>query len=450
MPTTESPAAARNADLMRQGVGASTPPFSEDPLSPGSGLAARTYPFARTKVAISSVFGDPLDRRTWSGAPYNVSLGLTRAGFDVVGLYPRLSSTRLAAFAAVQSLRGHGVPSSGEAVSRDTMARRFRARFIAKQVAAQAIDCVLHTGTLDLPVAQPIDRAAHFLLCDQTWHLSLRYRLDRNDYTPRGALAYENLESESFARMAHIFTFGKYVRQNLIEHYGISPARVTAVGSGMGNVPPYAGRKNYRDGHLLFVAKHLFRAKGGDLALEAFCRARRHRPDLRMTMVGHALPSAIARNMENVTFLPHVSWASLEELYQSAALLLQPMFNDPWGQVYLEALTTRTPVLGLNRNGLPEITEGGQHGFLVGESDPDLLARAILDAMANPERLARMGTSGQLHVVRNYSWDVVANAIAETIAATLDARASGRQIDAYSPVGEVTAGPLPQPSEVTT
>src|SRR3546814_11340109 len=88
------------------------------------------------------------------------------------------------------------------------------------------------------------------------------------------------------------------------------------------------------------------------------------------------------------------------------------MLNDPWGQVYLEALTSRTPVLGLERNGLPEITENGRHGFMVQQADPVALADAILDAMSAPDRLVAMGHSGQRHVLDNYSWDKVAPAVA--------------------------------------
>jgi glycosyltransferase involved in cell wall biosynthesis len=88
------------------------------------------------------------------------------------------------------------------------------------------------------------------------------------------------------------------------------------------------------------------------------------------------------------------------------------MLNDPWGQVYLEALASRTPVLGLNRNGLPEITEQGRHGFLVDEASPEAIAEEILRAMSDPDRLARMGLSGQAHVLQNYSWDRVVSEMA--------------------------------------
>jgi len=92
-------------------------------------------------------------------------------------------------------------------------------------------------------------------------------------------------------------------------------------------------------------------------------------------------------------------------------LLVQPMLNDPWGQVYLEAMVSRTPVMGLDRNGLPELVDGGRHGFLVAREDPDALANAILDALSDPGRLERMASVAQRHAVQTYSWDRTAEQI---------------------------------------
>ncbi len=92
------------------------------------------------------------------------------------------------------------------------------------------------------------------------------------------------------------------------------------------------------------------------------------------------------------------------------------MLNDPWGQVYLEALLCRTPVIGLNRNGLPEIAMDGACGILVDNATPDALACAILDAVSDPARLAEMGSIGQAHVLEHYSW----NRAVKSIAAVLD------------------------------
>ena len=90
-------------------------------------------------------------------------------------------------------------------------------------------------------------------------------------------------------------------------------------------------------------------------------------------------------------------------------VLVQPMLNDPWGQVYLEAMVSRTPVVGLNRNGLPEIAGHGRYGFLVDQAEPHALAAGIEEGLSNLDRLGWMGIEGQRHVLRHYSWDAVAD-----------------------------------------
>ena len=56
----------------------------------------------------------------------------------------------------------------------------------------------------------------------------------------------------------------------------------------------------------------------------------------------------------------------------------------------LEAMASGLPVFATNHGGIPEAIEDGKSGILVGESDPDALADALLEATADPESLAMM------------------------------------------------------------
>jgi glycosyltransferase involved in cell wall biosynthesis len=176
----------------------------------------------------------------------------------------------------------------------------------------------------------------------------------------------------------------------------------------MGAIQPWHGAKDFARPRLLFVAKHLFQAKGGLLLLEAFKIAHRQRPDLVLSIVGDPRSRALVPDIAGIEFRAHLPWDELQRLYREATLLVQPMLNDPWGQVYLEAMVSRTPVMGLARNGLPELVDGGRHGFLVDRADPAALAEAIVSALADPHRLERMAERAQAHVLATHSWDRVA------------------------------------------
>jgi len=361
-------------------------------------------------VAITSVFGNPRELRTWSGAPANVASGLERLGVTVKELQPHLGKAAKLGIALRDMLAGRGRPVSTEQILRSITTRRALAAQVAAQTRSVRATNVLHTGTLDL-LPDRGDGLQHYLYCDHTWALARRHHIHATQYTERALDAFEQAERQSLDGVAHVFTFGAYVRDNLISHYGLAPDRVTAVGSGMGAIQPWHEAKNFAQPRLLFVAKHLFQAKGGVLLLEAFRIARKRRRDLALTIVGDPRSRAFVPDVAGIEFRDHLPWDELQRLYRDATLLVQPMLNDPWGQVYLEAMISRTPVMGLARNGLPELVDGGRHGFLVDRADPESLAEAILSALSDPHRLESMAERAQAYVLATHSWDRVAERI---------------------------------------
>lgn len=364
------------------------------------------------QVAITSVFGNPRDLRTWSGAPANVSFALERLGVVVKEIRPQIGKLAKVGVALGDMLAGRGRPVSSEQVLRSLGTRRHLAIQVEEAARRLGVRNVLHTGTLDLlPRADPAGETRHYLYCDHTWALARRHHIHAMRYSGRALEAFEEAERQSLDGLAHVFTFGAYVRDNLIEHYGLAPDRVTAVGSGMGAIEPWRGAKGFSRPHLLFVAKHLFQAKGGVLLLDAFRRARQRRADLALTIVGDQRSRSFVPDEDGIEFRAHLPWEELQRLYRSSTLLVQPMLNDPWGQVYLEAMVSRTPVMGLARNGLPELVDGGRHGFLVDQADPESLATAMLRALADPARLEAMADAAQRYVLATHSWDRVAERI---------------------------------------
>lgn len=364
------------------------------------------------RVAITCVFGDPRDLKSWSGAPANLARELERLGVTVDGIRPSMSRFGKLGVAARDMVSGLGRPVSTEQLLRGRRSRRRLAAQVAEQASRIGARHVLHTGTFDLPASDLAAGVKHYLYCDHSWALTRAHHVDVCRYNRRAMAAFDQAEREALSGLAHVFTFGAYVRDNLIAHYGLPPDKVTAVGSGMGAIEPHDGPKTYDKPSLLFVAKHLFKAKGGLLLLEAFDQAHRQRPDLRLTIVGDERSRAFVGDRPGVTLHAHLPWERLQQLYRESTLLVQPMLNDPWGQVYLEAMVSRTPVMGLNRNGLPELVDGGRHGFLIDRADPSALAEAIVSAVSDPDRLERMAATAQRHVLHNYSWGRVAERIA--------------------------------------
>jgi glycosyltransferase involved in cell wall biosynthesis len=143
---------------------------------------------------------------------------------------------------------------------------------------------------------------------------------------------------------------------------------------------------------------------------------------LTLTMVtGRRPPRHLSR-------LPGVIWRDrlfrgpeLAQLFREASLYAMPALVEPWGLVYLEALASKTPILGLRRHAFPEIAGEGRYGFIVDRPTPEAVSEALVHAVSDPQRLRLMGEEGHRHSLSAYSWDRVA----ERISAVLRSRAEG-------------------------
>jgi glycosyltransferase involved in cell wall biosynthesis len=280
---------------------------------------------------------------------------------------------------------------------------------------------------LDLPLPRLRSSVRHYLFCDSTWDLWRRASSAAATYSDKFMADTERLEQRSYDQMSHIFSISEYVRRNLTDHYKVPSERVTVVGTGRGSLSPYTGSKDYANGVILFVAKIRFEEKGGALLVEAFKRALRQNPRLRLVIVGDERYRASLGNIPNIEIHGFVPLDQLQDLFNRACLYAMPAPNEPWGLVYLEALACKTPVLGLNRNALPEITQQGRFGFCVNDATPDAVAEALLKACSDPEGLARMGAEGQEYCLRQFTWEGTVKRILDVIDAS-EARAmeSGR------------------------
>jgi glycosyltransferase involved in cell wall biosynthesis len=303
----------------------------------------------------------------------------------------------------------------GAAYRRGRLSRQRSAHRVQEAARRVGASQVLHFGSLDVPIGAKRSPLSHYLLCDSTWDLWIRHAADIAQIPEHMVRLAEEMEQEACSSVDHIFVVSTYVRDNIISHYGVAPDRVTVVGTGRGAIEPYYGQKDYAKGHILFAGRGRLVDKGCPLLLDAFRLALVQRPDLSLVLVGSQEYKHIEKEIPNVSVRGYLSWEELNALFQGAALFAQPAQNEPWGLVYLEALVCRTPVLGLNRNALPEITQGGKFGFLVDAASPQAVADKILDACADPGRLEAMGRAGQAHCLSEFSWERTAARISAVV-----------------------------------
>ncbi|MEH6792129.1 glycosyltransferase family 4 protein [Parasphingorhabdus sp.] len=361
------------------------------------------------RIAITSSMGEPSDPKTWSSAPANLSRALQAQGAEMVFVNSAVvSKFDKMAIAATSILNRHSLGH----FSRFPAARAKMARHVTERARAAQAEHILCCTSLDAPVTTDIP---YSLWIDDSWHLHHEGRLSPG-FSPSTVAMLDDLDRTAFQGAHKVLTFSHYLRNDIISHYGIAPDRVVAVGCGSGELSPFHEEKSYQDGHLLFVAKHQFDIKGGALLLNAWPLIREERPQTRLIIVGNEDGLSRAKNITGITGHGFVSREELTRLFYGAAMLVQPMLGDPWGQVYLEAMKAKAIVVSLNQAALPELSDNGRLAVLIDQPDPQLLADAVLATYhRNQNELNQIAVEAQKLATESFSWSAVADRVLEAI-----------------------------------
>lgn len=359
--------------------------------------------------------GHPRLAATWSGTPLRVVEALEALGVRVDGVdHGETRKTRRWLDKLNFKRLYPECEFDADVYRRIGAARSRRIARVRAAVERSGTRAVLHMGTEALPWPNDAPHVRHYLLVDSTWDLWSGNPHNRRMTSERYREAVMALERRAFSQAQHVFTLSEYVRDNLVLHFGLRPERLTVVGSGRGVIQPTKGRAA-DGGYILMVARQRFEDKGGLLLLRAFELARRRDPSLRLKIVGDEKSKLLAQGMTGVEFVGFVPREELQAIFENAALYAMPALYEPWGLVYLEALSCGVPLLGLNRGALPEFTRRGEFGFLVDEAQPEAVADALIDAFSDRARLRNMGEAGRRHCLDTYSWENVARRIADVL-----------------------------------
>ena len=150
--------------------------------------------------------------------------------------------------------------------------------------------------------------------------------------------------------------------------------------------------------------------KGQRYLLDALPIAMRQVPDLHLVILGEGelrrpLEQQIHRlHLERAVRMPGFR-ADVLALARSADLFVMSSVTEGLGSTVLDAMAMGLAVVGTRAGGIPEAVVDGETGLLVPVADPPALAGAIVALMKDPERRARFGSAGRLHVARHFTVD---------------------------------------------
>jgi glycosyltransferase involved in cell wall biosynthesis len=84
---------------------------------------------------------------------------------------------------------------------------------------------------------------------------------------------------------------------------------------------------------------------------------------------------------------------------------------EPFGLVMAEAMVQERPIVAFRQGGASEIVVDGETGRLVAPRDVGALAAAMLEVLADPDKLATMGASGRRRAERYFDASRMADAV---------------------------------------
>jgi len=250
----------------------------------------------------------------------------------------------------------------------------------------------------------------HFVYTDHTELVNRYYP----DYDPAlsPSEGWLELERSIYERADLTFTMSSNVSRSLAEHYSIDPTRVRCVLAGS-NVAPgtrSAREPAYASKRILFVGRQWERKGGPDL-LAAFQLVRKRHRDASLVIAG-CTPEV---QLEGVEVLGELPAERLDEQYVRAAVFCMPSLVEPFGIVFIEALSRGLPVVATSIGALPDIVQDGQSGYLHRPHDVKGLADSLGKLLDDPDLCRSFGEQGRNYVSERYTWSRAVGTIAAHI-----------------------------------
>ena len=172
-------------------------------------------------------------------------------------------------------------------------------------------------------------------------------------------------------------------------------------------------KKNSRQ--ILFLGR-LAGNKGCDYLVKAMPKVLAKYPDTKLVICGdgeekaHILDLVTQLNVgPAITFLGTATFDKLVELYYTSIAYIFPSINrlEAFGIVQLEAMANYTAIVASDIPGPNAVMDVGKSGLLVPKQDPDALADAICQILADPEKAKAMGRYGRQQVETKYNWKTI-------------------------------------------
>ncbi len=139
--------------------------------------------------------------------------------------------------------------------------------------------------------------------------------------------------------------------------------------------------------------KNILQEKGVINLIQAFSRLSLRYPNFRLLLAIGKPPENLSdefniayemllgyiklHGVEKQTIVKTFKLEDMPDVYKDSDVFVLPSENETFGQVFIEAMSSGTPVIGTKVGGIPEIISDSYNGYLVQPDDASILAQRI-------------------------------------------------------------------------
>jgi sugar transferase (PEP-CTERM/EpsH1 system associated) len=226
--------------------------------------------------------------------------------------------------------------------------------------------------------------------------------------------------------VSHFIALSRDLEGYLTGRVGIPARKVTQIYNGVDAerfhpaVPPAPTISgcpfNHPEHWLVGTVGRMQTVKDQTLLARAFIRALELAPDLktrlRLVMVGDGPLRAEAQNLLAAAGVADLAWLPGErhdvpDILRGLDCFVLPSLAEGISNTILEAMASGLPVIATRVGGNPELVIEGQTGKLVPVSDPEAIARTIIEYAANPEQARCDGQAGRAEIERRFCMEAM-------------------------------------------
>ena len=237
--------------------------------------------------------------------------------------------------------------------------------------------------------------------------------LEHPDWFRKSFAAWYRLFLPILAKQARvIFTPSEYIRNKVMERFGVHNVIVASNGVNLSLFHPGAQQYTYQlpAEFILFVGT-LQPRKNLPILLKAWDEIKDDYENLWLIIAGGEewiFEKIEFNTSERVRCLGYVPENALPGLYVKATMLVLPSYDEGFGLPVLEAMACGTPVIASDSGALPEII--GDAGLKFHCSDSKHLSRIIRECLENHNLQSSLIIKG-LEKVQTFSWQATAELI---------------------------------------